>query len=109
MRSRFGSTAPNAALQPALLARHPLGLDAVADAELADRLGQVVAHRSVREVELGGNVAGRPAFAGQPKRLAIPGVARVGLAPSLESQLRLDGADAADAFAERNHVDQPDD
>src|SRR3546814_7612996 len=69
MRARFGSTAPNAALQPALLARHPVGLDAVADAELADRLGQVVAHRAVREVELGGNVAGRPALARQPQHL----------------------------------------
>src|SRR3546814_737084 len=50
MRARFGSTAPNAALQTALLARHPVGLDAVASAELADRLGHVCAHRAVREI-----------------------------------------------------------
>src|SRR3546814_3040428 len=95
MRARFGSTAPNAALQPALLARHPVGLDAVADAELADRLGQVVAHRAVREVELGGNVAGRPALARQPQHLALAVVERVGVAPGVERQLRIARAAAA--------------
>src|SRR3546814_1446107 len=101
MRARFGATAPNAALQPALLARHPVGLDAVADAELADRLGQVVAHRAVREVELGGNVAGRPALAGQPQHLALAVVERVGFAPGVERQLRIDRAAAAVGFAQR--------
>src|SRR3546814_9935533 len=101
MRARFGATAPNAALQPALLARHPVGLDAVADAELADRLGQVVAHRAVREVELDGDVAGRPALARQPQHLALAVVERVGVAPGVERQLRIDRAPAAMHLAQR--------
>src|SRR3546814_19081271 len=98
MRARFGSTAPNAALQPALLARHPVGLDAVADAELADRLGQVVAHRAVREVELGGNVAGRPDLARPPQHLALAGVGRVGATPGAARPRRIARAAAPGGF-----------
>ena len=57
------------ALQPPLLPRQPVGLDAVADAELADGFGQVVAHGAVREVELGGDLVRRQTFAGEAQGL----------------------------------------
>src|SRR5690606_18151099 len=101
MRRRSGSAPPYGTLQPALLPRQPEGLDAVADAELADRLGQVVAHRAVREVELGGDVVRGLAIAGQAQHLALAVVERVGVAPGIERQLRIDRAAAAVDLAQR--------
>src|SRR5690606_31077735 len=49
-------------LQPALLPRQTVGLDAVADAKLADGLRQIVAHGALREAERGGSLAGGLAF-----------------------------------------------
>src|SRR5690606_13345071 len=89
------SAAAPAPSEPALLARQAVGLDAVAHAELADRLGQVVAHRAVGEVEAFGDLAGRQTFAGQAQGLALAVAERVGFAPGLERQLRIDRAPAA--------------
>src|SRR6185437_8176896 len=58
-------------LEPTLLPGEAISLDAVRHAQLADRLGQVVAHGTVREVELGGDVSGGVAFAGQAQHLAL--------------------------------------
>lgn len=46
-------------LQPAFLPRQPVRLDAVADSQFADRLGQIVAHRALRQMQLLGDVGGR--------------------------------------------------
>src|SRR5688500_9741243 len=57
--------------QPPLLPRQPVRLDAVADAELADRFGEVVAHGAVREVQALGDFAGGQAFAREAQQLAF--------------------------------------
>src|SRR5690606_27535902 len=98
---RTGTPAPPYPLQPALLPREAVGLDAVADAELADGFGQVVADRALREVQLAGDVGGAGALAGEAQHLALAVVERVGLAPGLHRQFRRDGAAAAGDLAQR--------
>src|SRR5690606_16418536 len=98
-------TAPEAGtLQPPLLPRQPVRLDAVAGPELADRLREVVAHRAVREVEPAGDVGRRVAFAGEAQYLALAVGERIRLRPSFECQLRVDraapGMDAAQRVGE---------
>lgn len=46
-------------LQPAFLTRQAIGLDAIGHAQLADRLGKIVAHRAMREIQLRGDIVGR--------------------------------------------------
>src|SRR4051812_47528792 len=48
--------------KPALLPRQPERLDAIADAELPDRLGKIIAYRAVRKIEPRRDVAGRKPF-----------------------------------------------
>ena len=73
-------------LEPALLPRQPIRLDAVADAELADRFGQVIAHRALRQVELGRDLAGGQAFTGEAQRLALAVVERIGFATGFQRE-----------------------
>src|SRR6185312_9774262 len=88
-------------LQPAFLPRQPIRLDAVADAEFADRFGQIIAHGAVREVEFCGDVAGGLALAGEAQHLAFAIVQRVGFGPGFQRQLRVDRATTAVYGAQR--------
>ena len=67
---RRARTKPSATLEPALLPGEPESLDAVAGPELADGLGQVVAHGAGRQVEQRRDVARRQAARGKLPRVA---------------------------------------
>ena len=75
--------------------RQPVRLDAVADAKLADGLGQVVAHGAVRQVQAFGDLARGKAFAGEAQQLAFAVVQRVRFGPGAHRELRIDRAPAA--------------
>src|SRR5690554_4542115 len=90
-RSRCSSAAPRKKRsEPAFLPGQARGLDAVADAELADGLGQVVAHGALREVQRRGDLAGAAALARQAQYLALAFVERVRFRPGFQRQLRID-------------------
>ena len=68
MRSNIRGKVRRAALQPALLPRQAIGLDAVRYTQLADDLGQIVAHGAVAEAEALRDVAGGYALAGKARQ-----------------------------------------
>src|SRR3954454_13698657 len=58
--------------QPAPVLREPDGLGPVAGAGLADRRGEVVAHRALGQVQRRGEVGDRVPAAGGPQHLRLP-------------------------------------
>jgi hypothetical protein len=71
------------------------------DAELADRFGQIVAHRALRQMQLLGDIGRGHAFAGQTQHLPLAIVERIVAGPGLERELRIDRASAAMDLAQR--------
>jgi ribosomal protection tetracycline resistance protein len=83
-------------LEPPVVAGGVDGLDAVAGARLADRRGQVVAHRAVRQVELGRDVGGGGAVAGGVEDVAFAfGERAVARADGAGGEVRVDDGLAA--------------
>src|SRR4249919_4064402 len=80
------------ALQPSLLPRQAVRLDAVTDTELADRFGQVIAHGALRQRQPRGDLARREAFAGEPQHLPFAVVERIRIRPCIDRELRIDDA-----------------
>ena len=89
------------ALQPAALAGEARGLDAVADAELGDGLGEVVPDRALGQVQAPGDLGARQPFFRRAQHLALAIGQRVGLAPRVLRQLRIDDAQALVDAADR--------
>src|SRR3954452_21438604 len=69
---------PAAGLQPALLLGDPRGLDAGARAGLADRQGQVVAHRPLRQEQPPGDLGHRGPVGGLAQHVGLAGGQRRG-------------------------------
>ena len=91
----------NRELQPALLPRQPIRFDTIADAELADRLGQIIAHRALGQVQLLGDLDSGHPFASEAQHLSVftglTGSDPVGI--SFPAPLSIDEAsDALDAY-----------
>src|SRR5579862_3088807 len=80
----------NSELQPPFRAGQPSGFDSIRGSELADRLGQIVANRTFRQVQFIGNFAAGVPFSRAPQDLAFPLGKRIRSAvPRFESQLRI--------------------
>ena len=79
-------------LQPALLAGQAGGFDAVAGAEFADRLGQVVAYGARGQVEQRCDVACGQTIASEAQHLPLAIIERIGFGPRVGRELRIDRA-----------------
>src|SRR5690242_18144655 len=80
--------------QPSFLPCEPIRLDAIADAQLADGLGKVIPHRSLRQAELSCDGAGGQPFTGQAQHLPFALAERIAFSPGIHGELRLDHAPA---------------
>src|SRR5688572_13282335 len=81
-------------LQPALFARDTRGFRAIARSHLRDSVGQVVAHRSLRERQLFGDRRARLPFPGKAQHATLAVRERIGVRPRFTCKLRIDDADA---------------
>src|SRR4051812_11130057 len=88
-------------LKPPTLPRQAIGIDAVIGAELADGLGQIVAHGAGGQAELLGDLRRRQSFARQAQYLTFAVVERIGFVPRFDRQRGIDGLAAAMHAAQR--------
>src|SRR5262245_26879552 len=79
-------------LEPPLRAGDPRSIDAIAPTDFTDRLREVVPDGPVRKPQLVGDLRAALAIGGEPEHLALAVTQRIGFAPRLGGELRIDRA-----------------